>query len=591
MIDFKELGIEPKILQAIEDLGFSYAMPVQEQVVPLLLQNERDIIALAQTGTGKTAAFGIPVIQRINEADRSPQVLILCPTRELCVQISSDLQDLAKYKREISIIPVYGGANIETQIRGIKKGVHIVVATPGRLIDLIHRKALQISSVHQVILDEADEMLNMGFSEDIDEILSFIPGPHSTMLFSATMPPAIASIAKNYMHDPKEIVIGHRNASAENIRHQYYIVQAKEKYLALKRIIDYSPDMYAIIFCQTRLETQEVADLLIKDGYNADSLHGDLSQAQRDYVMQRFRLKGLRLLVATDVAARGLDVDDLTHVIHYQLTKDIEAYTHRSGRTGRAGKTGISVAILNLKERHLVRNIEKSLGITFEEMPIPKGIDICKKQLFNLIDKIEKEVPGEATIEELMPLVIKKLEWIDKEEIIRRFVSMAFDRLFHYYADANDIFSPLDKENGGVKIIEAQDGYARLYINIGKIDGIRANNIIDIINEYIPGKKIPIGKIEVTKNCSFFEVAKDLAQPVIKALNKAYLENRKIEVNIADGVVNPQRSSSKRYGGGSYSGGKRYHDHSRDRKRSDKGYTDSNHSEGSKKSNRNYGKR
>ncbi|MDD4033524.1 MAG: DEAD/DEAH box helicase, partial [Bacteroidales bacterium] len=484
------------------------------------------------------------VLQRINPSINAPQTLILCPTRELCVQIAGDLNDLAKYKEGIRLLPVYGGASIENQIQQLKKGVQIIVATPGRLIDLIGRRAVKINAVSQIILDEADEMLNMGFTESIDEILSFIPGEHSTLLFSATMPPAIASISKNYMKNPREVTIGTRNSGAEMVKHQYYVVHAKDKYLALKRIIDYAPNMYGIIFCRTRKETQEVADLLIKDGYNADSLHGELSQAQRDYVMQRFRLKNIQLLVATDVAARGLDVEDLTHIIHYQLPNDVESYTHRSGRTGRAGKTGISIAILHLKERHLIRPIEKTIGKTFTEEKIPTGQDICQKQLFNLIDKIEKVEQDDSAIAEFLPAMMKKLDWLSKEDIIRRFVALEFDRLFNYYKDAHDLDSPRDQKrskdsrenedrNNSRK---PEKGFTRLYINIGKLDGAYPNHIIGLINEFIPGRKIYVGKIELTKTCSFFEVEDGIAKSVIQALNKAYYYDRKVEVRVADGM-------------------------------------------------------
>ena len=540
MTKFEELGIEPELLQAINDLGFEYPMPVQEQVIPLLLQSDRDIIALAQTGTGKTAAFGIPVIQRIDEKSKNPQALILCPTRELCIQIAGDLNDLTRYKKEIRILPVYGGASIDHQIQQLKKGVQIVVATPGRLLDLINRKAVKLQSVKQLILDEADEMLNMGFSESIDEILSHVPGEHTTLLFSATMPQAIASISRNYMNNPQEITIGRKNAGAEQVKHSYYVVHAKDKYLALKRIIDFAPDMYAIIFCKTRKETQEIADLLIKDGYNADALHGELSQAQRDYVMQRFRLKNMRLLVATDVAARGLDVDDLSLVIHYQVPHDSESYTHRSGRTGRAGKTGISIAILNLKERHLVQSIEKRIGKTFVQESIPTGQEICKKQLYALIDKVEKAEPDLNRIEDLLPVLMKKMEWLSKEDIIRRFIGLEFERLFHYYQEATDLDSPKDQKRNAKESYsdngyrEPGRGFSRLYINLGKIDGLYPNHIIGLLNEFIPGKKINIGKIELTKTCSFFEVEQGMEKAVIAALNKAWYYDRKIDVRIAE---------------------------------------------------------
>lgn len=426
MKTFEELGIDSKILKAISEIGFENPMPVQEQVIPLLLAENTDIVALAQTGTGKTAAFGLPVIQKIDVSDNYPQALILSPTRELCLQIASDLNDYSKYISGLKILPVYGGSSIESQIRTLKKGVQIIVATPGRLIDLMNRKMVKLDRISTVIMDEADEMLNMGFTESINEILAAIPEERNMLLFSATMPAEIAKIAKNYMSNPKEVVIGSKNEGAENIKHVYYLVHAKDKYLALKRIADYYPNIYGIIFCRTRRETQEIADQLIQDGYNADSLHGELSQAQRDAVMQKFRVKNLQLLVATDVAARGLDVDNLTHVINYGLPDDIETYTHRSGRTGRAGKKGTSIAIIHVKEKGRMRDIEKIIGKKFEKGHIPTGGQICEKQLFNLVDKIEKVKVNEEEIASYLPSIFRKLEWLSNEDLIKRIVSLEF---------------------------------------------------------------------------------------------------------------------------------------------------------------------
>ncbi len=408
MRTFEELGIAPDIRRAIEELGFELPMPVQEEVIPHLLSGTPDIIALAQTGTGKTAAFGLPIIQKTNIRKKIPQTLILCPTRELCLQIAGDLADFSKYIDDITILPVYGGSSIESQIKTLKRGVNIIVATPGRLIDLIKRKTVSLENVHTVVLDEADEMLNMGFSEDIDEILSYVPQGRSMLLFSATMPQEIGKITRKYMSNPTEITIGRKNEGAQNVKHVYYTVHAKDKYLALKRIADYYPNIYGIIFCRTRKETQEIADKLIQDGYDADSLHGDLSQAQRDYVMNKFRLRNLQLLVATDVAARGLDVDNVTHVINYGLPDDTEIYTHRSGRTGRAGKTGTSISIIHVKEKGKVVRIEKIINKKFEKRPIPKGDIICEKQLFNFVDKVEKVKVNEGEIARLLPSIFKK---------------------------------------------------------------------------------------------------------------------------------------------------------------------------------------
>jgi len=403
MTKFTDLGIANNILKGINELGFEEAMPVQEEVIPVLLETNRDIVALAQTGTGKTAAFGLPIVQQINISEKYPQALILSPTRELCVQIAKDLMAYSKYVDGLKVLPIYGGANIDAQIRGLRMGTHIIVATPGRILDLIKRGRADITRVGTVVLDEADEMLNMGFRDDLNEILESVPDERRTLLFSATMPKEVAAISKNYMKNPEEITIGKKNSGAESIKHMYYLVQARDRYLALKRIADLNPDIYSIVFCRTRQETKEVAEWLIKDGYNADALHGDLSQAQRDHVMNRFRLKSLQMLVATDVAARGLDVNDLTHVINYNLPDDIEVYTHRSGRTGRAGKKGISIAIVHLREKSRIKEIEKKINKNFEKAPIPTGKEICKKQLFHLIDKMEKVEVDHEQIEEFLP--------------------------------------------------------------------------------------------------------------------------------------------------------------------------------------------
>ncbi len=422
-------------------------MPIQEKVIPLLLKEKTDLVALAQTGTGKTAAYGLPLIQQIDAESRQPQVLVLCPTRELCIQITGDLNDFAKYSEGVKILPVYGGSSIDNQVQALKKGVQIVVATPGRLIDLIGRRAIKLNQVMTIVLDEADEMLNMGFVDSINEILEQIPGEHNTLLFSATMPSEVANIARKYMHHPVEITIGSKNSGAENIKHKYFTVHAKDKYTALKRIVDFNPHVYGIVFCRTRRETQEIADKLIKDGYNAESLHGELSQAQRDMVMGKFRNRIVQLLVATDVAARGIDVDDLTHVINYNLPDDLEAYTHRSGRTGRAGKAGTSIAIINLKERHLIHQIEKKIGKTFISAKVPGGREICEKQLFNLIDKMENVDIENTEIDNFLPVIYRKLEWMDKEEVIKRFVALEFNRFLEYYRNARDI--NVNEEKGG----------------------------------------------------------------------------------------------------------------------------------------------
>lgn len=550
MKTFEELGIVPSILQAIAEMGYESPMPVQEQVIPLLLGEETDLIALAQTGTGKTAAFGLPLLQRININKIQPQALIMAPTRELCLQIAGDLADYAKYIPNLHITPVYGGANIEVQIRALRKGSHVVVATPGRLLDLINRQCISMSNITTVIMDEADEMLNMGFLDSINEILAFVPENRKMLLFSATMPTGIEQIARTYMKDPKEIVVGSRNEGAENVRHIYYMVKANDKYLALKRIADYCPDIYGIIFCRTRRETQEIADALISDGYNAESLHGDLSQMQRDLVMQKFRVRNIQLLVATDVAARGLDVTDLTHVINYGLPDDIETYTHRSGRTGRAGKSGVSVAIVHSREKGKIRAIEKIIGKTFEREHIPSGKQICEKQLFNLVDRIEKVEVNEAEIEPLLPPIFRRLSWLDDQDLIRRFISLEFNRLLEYYRDAPDIDLPDEKprerkskgendrrEKGSC---QAEPGYARIYINQGKATGCTPYNILDLINEHVPGR-INIGRIDLFTGYSLIDVEEKFARRVVAALKHADFYGNRIYAEIAD--------PNKKYGG------------------------------------------
>ena len=448
------MGFTPGILKAIQELGFENPMPVQEKVIPLMLGGEVDIIALAQTGTGKTAAFGLPLVQATDTEINETQALILCPTRELCMQITGDLNDYAKFTGKLKILAVYGGASIDNQMRALKKGVHIIVATPGRLIDLIGRRAAKLSMVKTVILDEADEMLNMGFLDSINEILEEVPDGRRTLLFSATMSSEISSIARKYMDKPVEITIGTKNSSAENVSHAYYLIHAKDKYKVLKRIADFEPDIYGIVFCRTRKETQEVASKLMDDGYNADALHGDLSQVQRDAVMQKFRIRNLQLLVATDVAARGLDVDDLTHVINYSLPDDTEVYTHRSGRTGRAGKAGISISLVHLREKYILQQIERKVNKRFKAIPIPTGTEICQKQLFNWVNKLENVVPDHQEIDKFLPEIKEKLSGLDREELLKRVVSLEFDRFLDDYRHGEDLISPVndraDRDGGGM---------------------------------------------------------------------------------------------------------------------------------------------
>ena len=547
MKTFEELGVSPEIRKAIEEMGYESPMPVQEEVIPYLLGNGNDVVALAQTGTGKTAAFGLPLIQKIDVKQRVPQALILCPTRELCLQIAGDLTDYSKYITDLKILPVYGGSSIESQIRSLKQGVHIIVATPGRLIDLMERKVAHLETIKDVVMDEADEMLNMGFTDSINAILEKVPQDRNTLMFSATMSPDIARIAKTYLHDAKEITIGTKNEGSKNVNHIAYIVHAKDKYAALKRVVDFYPQIYGIIFCRTRKETQEIADKLIQDGYNADSLHGELSQAQRDLVMQKFRQRHLQLLVATDVAARGLDVNDLTHVINYGLPDDTESYTHRSGRTGRAGKTGISIAIVNLREKGRMREIERIINKKFTIGSLPSGKEICEQQLIKVIDDIEKVKVNEEEIESFLPGIYRKLEWLSKEDLVKRVVSMEFNRFLEYYKNAPEIEEPKaggdkrgdskDRKSRGSDrqktSRKAEEGYERLFLNMGKTDGFYANQIIELINRNLKKERIQIGRIDLMQNFSFFEVAEEQAPMVIKALNKASVNGRKVSVEVA----------------------------------------------------------
>lgn len=528
------------ICRAIKEMGFVSPMPVQEEVIPYILNNTNDVIALAQTGTGKTAAYGIPILQRIDTDSKDVQALVLSPTRELCLQIADDMRDFSKYMPRLNIVAVYGGSSIETQIRSLRHGAQIIVATPGRLIDLMNRGKADLSHVKNVVLDEADRMLDMGFSESIDTIFEGVPKERGTLLFSATMSKEIEKIAMNYLHDHKEIVIGSRNEGAENVNHVYYLVNAKDKYLALKRIVDYYPRIFAILFCRTKIETQEIADKLIHDGYNAEALHGDLSQQQRDLAMQRFRDHKTQLLVATDVAARGLDVEDLTHVINYGMPDDIESYTHRSGRTGRAGKSGTSIAIIHTRERHKIRAVEKEIGKKFVEGTLPTPHEICTKQLYKAMDEIVKVDVNEEEIAPFMTEINRYFEYIDKEDIIKKMVSRAFGRFLAYYANAPEI-SPVnvkaDRDRGrssGEKgrTRGAQKGYRKLFINLGKNDGFYPGEIMQFLNKNIPGRQ-EVGHIELQDKCAFIEVPSRDAHRVMQALNGAYYGDREVRCNDA----------------------------------------------------------
>ena len=567
MKTFEELGVSEGIRKAIEEMGFVQPMPVQEEVIPYLLGNKNDVIALAQTGTGKTAAFGIPVLQRISEIPHPqmgeigrglPHALILAPTRELCLQIADDMRDFAKYLDGIHIEAVYGGASIEQQIRALRKGVQVVVATPGRLIDLMKRGVAKLDDVQNVVLDEADEMLNMGFQESIDEILENVPEDRNTLLFSATMSREIERIAKGYLHDYKEIVVGSRNEGAEHVNHIYYMVNAKDKYLALKRLVDYYPRIFAIIFCRTKMETQEVADKLIKDGYNAESLHGDLSQQQRDLTMQKFRQHTVQLLVATDVAARGLDVDDLTHVINYGLPDDIENYTHRSGRTGRAGKKGTSISIVHSREKHKIRNIEKEIGKQFEQGTIPSAEEICKKQLYKVMDQIVKADVDEDQIAPFMQDISRYFEYVDKDDLIKKIVSLEFGKFLAYYADAPEI-EPVSSKNkvekterdkkGKKTATHTSQGYRKLFINLGKKDGFYPGELMQFLNKTVVSTNrhghghVAVGHIDLLTTMSYFEVPEEDAERVIKYVNGQRYKNREVRCNDAEEGGKPSKVS------------------------------------------------
>ena len=553
MKTFEELGVSEEIRRAIEELGFETPMPVQEEVIPYLLGSRNDVIALAQTGTGKTAAFGIPVLQKINPKNKDTQALVLSPTRELCLQIADDLKDFSKYMKGVNIVAVYGGTSIENQIHALRHGAQIIVATPGRLIDLMHRGKAKLENVNNVVLDEADEMLNMGFADSINEIFEGLPEERNTLLFSATMSKEIEKIAKSYLNEYKEIIVGSRNEGAENVNHIYYLVNAKDKYLALKRIVDFNPKIFGIIFCRTKLDTQEIADKLIHDGYNAESLHGDLSQQQRDLTMQKFRQHLTQLLVATDVAARGLDVDDLTHVINFGLPDDIESYTHRSGRTGRAGKKGTSISIIHTREKHKMRAIEKEIGKAFVEGDIPSPKEICKKQLYKVMDQIVKTDVNDEEIDPFMKDINRYFEFMDKGDLIKRIVRMEFGKFLAYYADAPEIEKPTSRpareerktkrndrnsqrgDKGQTKRgkKKAEKGYKRLFINLGKNDGFYPGEVMQYINKHVKGRQ-DVGHIDLLDKFSYIEVPEKDAAKVMKALDGTVYKGREVRCNDAD---------------------------------------------------------
>jgi ATP-dependent RNA helicase DeaD len=572
MNPFSTLGIRHDIVNAITELGFENPTPIQEQSIPVLLSGSNDFVGLAQTGTGKTAAFGLPLLELLDFEENYPQALILCPTRELCLQITSDINNYAKNMKNVHVVAVYGGANISDQLRQIKRGVQIVVATPGRMLDIINRKAINFTQVQFVVLDEADEMLNMGFQEDIDSILSTTPEDKKTWLFSATMPNEVRRIAKKYMTDPFELTMGTKNTGNVNIEHEYYIVKARDKYAAFKRIVDFNPEIFGIVFCRTKIETQEIAESLMKDGYNADALHGDLSQQQRDKVMKRYRERSLQLLIATDVAARGIDVNDVTHVINYSLPDEIENYTHRSGRTGRAGKTGISIAIINSKELGKIRHIERSIGKQFTKAEIPTGFDVCEKQLFAMIHKVHNVEVNEEQIEQYIPRIMDEFKDLDKEAIIKRFASLEFNRFLEYYSKAPDL--NVSSDDRGFERTERGDraergdrsfksstspGYTRLFMNLGSVDDFTRGDMLGFIcnNTKISGKSV--GKIDLKGVFTFFEVEESAVNQVIEGFKSVDFQGRDVRIELAGDREggSSERGGSYRGSGGSGSGGRR----------------------------------
>jgi len=542
MTTFAELGLHPELLKIIDELGFEHPTPIQDKIIPIILDSRKDLIGLAQTGTGKTAAFGLPIIQQSDSTFKEVQSLVLCPTRELCMQVANDLKTYSKYVKNYRVTSVYGGASIEPQINAIKKGCQIIVGTPGRTLDLIKRKVLKIKNIRWLVLDEADEMLNMGFKDELDAILAQTPKEKETLLFSATMPKEIRQIAEKYMNEPEEILAGKKNIGAENVRHEFYSVQAKDRYEVLKRIADLNPKIYSIVFCRTRRETKEVADKLIADGYNADALHGDLSQAQRDSVMKRFRIKHLQILVATDVAARGLDVNDLTHVINYNLPDELEIYIHRSGRTGRAGKSGISISICHSREVNKIRKLEELSGKKFTKQLVPGGKEICEKQLFNLIDKVEKIEVNESQIEQYLPVIYKKLDWLSREDLIKHFVSVEFNRFLAYYKGARDLNVSSKPQKEPIRKGKAK-GFSRFFISVGSKSNLTVPRLIGLINDTTQKRNIEIGKIDIMKKFSFFEVDSNYEKEILKAFSNAKYEGGKVSVELSKPDT---KSTSKR---------------------------------------------
>ena len=536
MMLFSDIFLKKEIQKAIIDLGFLEPTPIQKEVIPFLIESEQDLIALAQTGTGKTAAFGLPIIEKINTKKNLPQSIILCPTRELCLQITKDFESFSKYIKNLKITAVYGGANIQSQIRSVASGSQIIVGTPGRVIDLIKRKKLVLKHIESVVLDEADEMLNMGFKEDLDIILAETPEEKQTLLFSATMPKEVMRISKNYMFSPKKVEVAKRNEGAKNVEHHYYLVNAKDKYKALRRICDINTNIYGIVFCRTRRETKDIANKLMQDGYNADALHGELSQAQRDHVMNRFRKKNIQILVATDVAARGLDIDNLSHVINYNLPDDNEIYIHRSGRTGRAGNKGISIIIAHSRETRKIGFIEKMLKKEIKYQKVPSGEEICEIQLLNLVDKVVNTKVG-SQIEKYLPSIKEKFSHFDKEDLIKHFISTEFNRFLSFYKNSNNINLQKQKNKDKSHVPRqrnskghSEDGFTRFFINIGRGSNLQTHNLIGMINEFTKNRNIVIGKIDIFKNFSFFEVENAYENLILKSFYKKDWNGEKLIV-------------------------------------------------------------
>jgi ATP-dependent RNA helicase DeaD len=553
MQSFETLGLAPEILEAVKRLGFETPTPVQSKAIPVLLQGKQDVVALAQTGTGKTAAFGLPLIQLMDDSDNTTRALVLAPTRELCMQITNDFENFSKSVKRLNIVAVYGGASITDQIKKIKRGAQIIVATPGRLMDLLDRRVVNLHDIEYLVLDEADEMLNMGFKEDIDHILSHTSEEKNVWLFSATMPAEVRRIANTYMNNPLELTVGEKNQGNQNIVHQYMVVEDRDRYLALKRIVDYNLEIFGVIFCRTKADTQRIAEHLIKDGYNADSLHGDLTQQQRDRVMRNFRSKALQLLVATDVAARGIDVNNITHVIHMNMPDEIEFYTHRSGRTARAGKTGVSIALVSRRELQKIRQIEKMIKVNFEKIPVPTGVEVCEKRVVNIVHRLRDVHLAESEIAHFLPSVYDALNDLSKEDIIKRFTALEFNHFLDYYRGAPDL-NKSDKadrsERGHVDHIVSGD---RLFINLGKMDGLDAGKLLAMICDRSNITREKIGRIDLKGAYSFFEVDNDFTKVVRDHLHGFEFKGRVVRIEITDGGSKPARkssSSSKAYGGG-----------------------------------------